>query len=206
MMAGLQKIGALAALTNAATALATLFVAFGLIGWPAIADNQKLFELAVQNPIPFIIQDILKCVSAVCTMVLVMTMFWLLKSIAPKLMTAAVFLGVLGILCLLANAGLSLFLVLAAGKTVSLDARTIRQLNLALIVLGMAVIFFNGWWYLITNRTGLKYRGLPKTLCYLGLTIGLLSLFPPLGILALALSVGWLLWLAKTFLENDSKI
>ena len=204
-MPALQKIGAFAALINAAAALATLLVVFGLIGLPAVADNQKLVELAVNNPTPFIILDILKFILGVGALALVFTIYRLWKSDAPKLMAAAAAFGVLSILCLTANACLSLFLVSPVEKAVRLNAESIHQLNTAIIVLAVASIFFNGLWYLFINWTGLKNRRLPNSLCYLGLMMGLLSLFPPLAILVLVLSVGWLPGLAKVFLENEPR-
>jgi hypothetical protein len=201
----LRKIGAYAALTNALAGIATLVVVFGLIGLPALLDNQKLVELAMNNKTPFIIQDILKLISAFCMMILIVALLGRLKNNAPKPMTVATASGAFGILCLLANTFLSLFLITSAEKFARLNSQSIMQINTAIIVLAMAAIFFNGLWYLIVNWVGLKHRRLPKYSCYLGLAAGLLGLIPPLGIFFLVLSIGWLIWLSMTFSEETKR-
>jgi hypothetical protein len=70
-------------------------------------------------------------------------------------------------------------------------------------LLGIAVIFLNGVWYILISWSALKYNRLPKPLSYLGLGMGLLSLLPPLGILVLLFGVVWSLWLGQVLLKSE---
>ncbi|MBK9007362.1 MAG: hypothetical protein CNIPEHKO_03319 [Anaerolineales bacterium] len=190
----LQKAGGNAARINAVLAITTLIVALGLIGPTALADNALLAQIAITNPMPLIIQDALKFMSAIAATVLMVAMSHRLRNESPVLTTLATLFGFLAVICLFVNTGLSLFAVLQASRL------TQGQTGMYEIIgaLGMAVIVINGLWYLLLNVAALKTGGLPKRLSYLGLVIGGLSLLPPLGIIVLLLSIVWLAWLGKT--------
>ena len=190
-----QKAGGIAAFINALLAIATLVVAFGLIGPAALTDDTKLVELAINNPAPLIIQDLLKFASAVVAIVLVVALFSRLRSESPTVMGLATLFGFLSILCLLANASLSLYAVSQAANFAQGQAEMGKQLNGLISLLGMAVIAVNGVWYLLVSWMALKTERLPRRLCYLGLVMGGLSLLPPLGIIVLLLSLAWSVWL-----------
>lgn len=66
----MQRIGAGAAIVQAIAALATLGVAVGWIGVSALADGQRIVEIAVRDPAPLIVQDALKLVAVVVGSVL----------------------------------------------------------------------------------------------------------------------------------------
>jgi len=202
-MSNVQTIGGVAAFINAVVSGATLVVAFGLIGLSALIDSRKLVELAISNPTPLIIQDVLKLVSAAIAVVLITALFNRLKSDAPKLMRVAAAFGSLAVLCLVINAGLSFFSVSQAANYALMTSDTSNQLIGMISLLGIAVIFLNGVWYLLISWSALKHHRLPKPLSYLGLGMGLLSLLPPLGILVLLFSVAWSLWLGQVLLKSE---
>ncbi len=198
-----QKAGGIAAFINALLAIATLVVAFGLIGPAALTDNTKLVELAINNPAPLIIQDLLKFASAVVAIVLVVALFSRLRGESPTVMRVATSLGFLSILCLLANASLSLYAITQAANFASEQAEMGKQLNGLIGLLGMAVIVVNGLWYLLVSWSARKTNRLPRRLSHLGLVMGALSLVPPLGIIVLLLSIVWSLWLGRVLLKDN---
>lgn len=85
----LQKLGGIAAVANVIVAMATLATVFFLIGLPAIADPTKLIDLAIHNPAPLLIQDALKLVSAVISIVLILVLANYLRSDASALLSIA---------------------------------------------------------------------------------------------------------------------
>lgn len=216
----LQKTGGVAAWVNACLSAAALIVAFVLIGPEAMGDNARLAQMALENPTPLILQDVLKFASAAAASILIVVMFQRLRISHPGAMKTAVWFGSLSVVCLLANACLSLYTVsLAANVPPSQSAsgllltRTFSDmetilfvlkgfLNALIGVLGMAVIFFNGVWYLLVNWVLLKTESLPRWLCYLGLVMGGMSLLPPLGIVVLLLSIPWSLGVGRALYKT----
>lgn len=195
-------VGGIAAYLNALLAMGALVVVFGLIGPAALTDNTKLVELAINNPAPLFIQDALKFASAVVASVLVVALFNRLRGESPTVMGWATLFGFLAILCLLANASLSLYAVSQAANFAQGQAEMGRQLNGLAGLLGLAVIAVNGLWYLLVSWSALKANQLPRPLSYLGLVMGGLSLLPPLGVIVLLLSVVWSAWLGRTLLRG----
>lgn len=192
-----EKAGGLAAFINAFLAIAALVVAFGLIGPAALTDNAKLVELAISNPAPLIIQDLLKFASAAVAIVLVVALFNRLHSQSPTVTRLATLFGFLSVLCLLANASLSLYAVSQAANFAQAQTGMGNQLNGLINLLGMAVIAITGLWYLLVSWSALKTDQLPRRLSQFGLVIGGLSLLPPLGVIVLLLSIAWSLWLGR---------
>lgn len=203
-MSNSRKVGGIAAFVNAVVAVASLIVAFGFIGLEALTDNGKLMELAISNPSPLFIQDMLKFLSAIVAIVLIIVLFNLLKIHASKLAVIATVMGSLAVVCLVVNAGLSAFLVSKTASHTPMSAESINRLNGTIALLGMAVIFFNGIWYLLISRSALRQNLFPKPLNYLGMGMGLLSLLPPLGILVLLLSIIWSFWLGQVLTKEQS--
>lgn len=201
-MSNIYKIGGIAAFINAVIAIASLSVALGLIGPAALTDSTKLVELAIHNPAPLVIQDLLKFVSAIVAVVLIAVLFSWLRNDAPKRMLFAIVFGVLAVLCLVSNASLSLF---ATSQAAQLTSITGYQVNGMIGLLGMATLFLNGIWYLLVSSSALHSNRLPKPLSYLGLGMGILSLLPPLGILVLLLSVVWSVWLGQVLLKGEDR-
>ena len=198
MMDTIQKAGPFAAFTNAVVAIATLYVALVMIGPDALIDQNKFVEIAVNNPTPLYIQDILKFISAVCGMVLIIVLYWRLHKEATLQMRVAALCGCLSIFLLLSNAFLSLLAISKAAEFAATKSERGVQLNSLIGILAMAAIFANGMWYLLTSWTALKLSKLPKGLNYLGLAIGVIFLVPMLGIIGLLLNVVWSFWLGRT--------
>lgn len=216
----IQQIGGTAAFMNVAVTMATLIVAFGFIGITALSDPNKLIELAIHNPAPLVIQDGLKLVSSGIAIVLILALHNRLRDDFPKLMRTAIWFGLFSVLCLLINAGLSLLMVAQAGgffqgqtwasnlfQMIFQHQRTtvfvlLGFLNGLINILGMAVIAINGVWYLLVSWAALKADSLPRWVSYLGMTMGGLSLLPPLGILVLFLGIPWSFGLGGTLLKK----
>lgn len=204
-MSNSRKLGGIASFANAAVAVASLIVAFSFIGLDALTDNRKLTELAISNPTPLFIQDMLKLLSAIVAIILIIALFNLLKIHTPKLMVIATAIGSLAVICLVINTGLSVFLVSKVAGHAPISAESINRLNGTIALLGMAVIFLNGIWYLLISRSALMDNLFPKPLNYLGMGMGLLSLLPPLGILVLLLSIIWSLWLGQILIKDKQR-
>lgn len=198
----IQKAGAFAAFTNGVVAIATLYVALVMIGPDAFTDQNKFAEIAVNNPTPLYIQDILKFISAGCGMVLIIVLYKRLRREATMRMKVATLFGCLSILLLLSNAVISLQATAQATEFAATNPERGTQLNSIIGVLAMSTIFVNGIWYLLISWTALKALVLPKGLNYLGLAIGGVFLVPILGIIGLLLNVVWSFWLGRT-LTNE---
>lgn len=199
-MQNLQKISGYAALLNSIVSLAMLTVVFGLIGIAALSDKQKLVDLALNDPLPLILQDALKVLSAVIATALVLAFNDMLKNVAPVPIAIATAIGLLSVVCLVINAGLSFYAVSSAEQFASSNSQIGIKLNFAVGLLGMVVIVLNGIWYLVTSWQAKKSQRLPNALANLGLAMGILSLVPPLGIIVLLMSVVWSMWLSRIFL------
>ena len=216
----IQQIGGTAAFMNVAVTMATLIVAFGFIGVAAHSDPNKLMELAIHNPVPLIVQDVLKLVSSGIAVVLILALHNRLRDDFPKLMRTAIWFGFISVLCLLINAVLSL-LMLAQATNIFQEQTWINNLvwmifqqqkttvfvllgflNGLINMLGMAVIAINGVWYLLVSWAALKANSQPRWVSYLGMTMGGLSLLPPLGILVLFLGIPWSFGLGGTLLKK----
>jgi ABC-type siderophore export system fused ATPase/permease subunit len=201
----IQKAGPFAAFTNAVVAIATLYVALVMIGPDALTDQNKFVEIAVKNPAPLYIQDMLKLIGAVCGMVLIIVLYLRLHRAATLRMNVAVVFGCLSILLLLSNAILSLMTTAQADEFAATKSESGSQLNSIIGMLAMAAIFTNGIWYLLISWTALKSSALPKGLNYLGLAIGVIFLVPMLGIIGLLLNVVWSFWFGRTLAKEISR-
>ncbi|MBX7234439.1 MAG: hypothetical protein K1X65_08645 [Caldilineales bacterium] len=184
-------LGVYAAFVQAFAAAASLVTAVALIGLAALSDPARLAALAVHNPLPLLLQDSLKFVSAAASIVVIVALFRRLRSAAPTAAGVAAACGLLAVTLLLANAALSLAAVTQARAGLAVDARLSGLVGL----LGMAAIAVNGLWYLLVSWTARTAARLPLALCWLGLALGVLSLVPFLALLVLVLSVVWSLWL-----------
>lgn len=184
-----------AALLNAAVALATFGVAVGLIGLGVLFDRERFLRMAVENPGPILLQDTLKLVSAMASILLVGAFHARLHPESPVRMNVATGAGALAIVTLLSNAALSVYGVL---KAETMDAATAARLNVGVGILALVVLMASGVWYLLANLVALGADALPHGLARLGLAVGVASLLPPLGIVALVLSAAWSIGLAMT--------
>ena len=199
-MSRIQKVGGAAAGVNALVGVATLLVALLLIGPEVLADRTRFIALALNNPTPIIIQDFLKFIAAAATLMLIVVFFDRLRTTRPLIISIASLFGVLAVLCLLANAILSL---LAVSKAQAGDPSG-AQLNTIIGLLAMAIGLTNGIWYLLVHWVAFRSGKLPKGLSLLGIVIGVLSLIPILGLFGLILIIVWSLWLCRFLLKEQS--
>jgi hypothetical protein len=199
------RITGIAAIMNALISIATLIVAFGFIGINALADRSRFIQLALTNPTPIIVQDVLKFMAAIISFVLVTTLFAYLKHTKTVILRIATSSGILSILFLLVNGALSLYAVTQLTDDNLNRAASGEQLNVAMSILGLLAIMCNGIWYIGIHWLSLQTQALPKKLCYLGLCIGAISLLPPLAPLVLVLSIIWSIWLGQVFLRKADR-
>lgn len=115
-------------------AVAILVVAMGLIG-PV--------DLAIHNPAPLIIQDSLKFVSAAIACVLILALSNRLRPNASGVVLVATLLGFIAVLCLVANATLSVYATSQAAAYAQEASAVGNQLNGIIGVLAMAAIVLN---------------------------------------------------------------
>ncbi|MCU0546269.1 MAG: hypothetical protein MUE44_29560 [Oscillatoriaceae cyanobacterium Prado104] len=201
-MPNIQKLCGIAAFINAAVAVTTLMVAVFAIGLPALADPSKLVDLAIHNPAPLLAQDFLKLVAAAISGVLILAFYNRLHDCTPQLILVATVFGCSSVVCLVANAALSLYAIfqVAAGAAGAFTAGD--RLHSIIGLLAIATIILDGFWFLLVSWSALKSDRLPKLLSYLGLGMGFLSLVPPLGIVVLILSSVWSVWLGQILLQE----
>lgn len=190
-----EKIGDGAAFVSAFAASASFLIAIAFIGLGALSDTQQLVALAMTNPKPLLAQDLLKFVSAAAASIIIVVLWKRLGHAAPTLLRVATGFGVLSVSLLLINAVLSLFAISQAANFSAGDAVTANALNGIIGLVGLAAIAANGVWYLLVNWSALKSGLLPRGLCWLGMTIGAMSLAPFLALGVLVLGAAWSLWL-----------
>jgi len=189
------KSGAAAAFVNAGAAVASLWVAAALIGFGALSDPQQLAALAMANPMPLLVQDLLKFVSAATASILILILWQRLRGAAPTLLRVATGFGFFAVGLLLVNATLSIFAISQAANFAASGSNMGGTLNNIIGLLGLAVIVANGVWYLLVNWAALKSGLLPRGLCWLGLVVGAASLAPFLALGVLILGAVWTVWL-----------
>lgn len=200
-MYSIQKAGAIAAFLNVVVAVAILFVAIVLIGPAVFTDPAKLMNMAIHNPAPLIAQDILKYISAGISVILMLALLRLSNQKKSTALTLGAGFGFLSVFCLVINASLSIFAISKASTFLENGEMGV-QLNFIINIFAVAVLLLNGIWLLLFNWVALKTKYLPKALAYLGLTMGMLSLLPSLGILILLLSIFWSVWVGLALLKK----
>lgn len=182
----------------------SLAVAILLIGIPTMADPSKLVELAIDNPTPLVLQDGLKLISAATSTVLILALATYLRPNASALLSIATGFGFCSVFCLVGNAALSLYGISQAANAHSGTSLDGNQLNSMIGLLAVAAIILDGLWCLLVSWTALKSQRLPRALCYLSLTMGIVSLIPPLGIIVLLLSLVWSVGIGRVLLQHSS--
>lgn len=201
-MPHLHKIGGIAAFINVVVAIATLATIIFLIGVSAIANPNELIDLAIHNPTPLLIQDGLKLVSAIVSVVLILALASYLRREHSVLLSVATGFGFLSVLCLLGNAAVSIYAISQAATIYEQATSLGHQLNRIISILALAAISLDGVWLALVSWTALKNQKLPNVLCYFGLSMGVLSLVPPLGIIVLLLSLVWSVWIGRVLLKE----
>ncbi len=196
-----QKVGGIAALVHSLLGFITLIVVLRSLG---IAPNaEKLAEIARSNPFPIVLLDIIKILSSITALILIRVLYRRFKSKNLASVKWGSVAGIVSVVCLLINAVTSLLLVLSASSEISLiTSERISTMRILVIVFGIGSIFFNGLWYIAINRTALKNKSFPTSFCYLGITLGIISLIPPLSQIVLVLVIIWSLWLGIILLRE----
>lgn len=198
----LQKLGGLAALLNPLAGLAMLVIAVVVIG-PASADPVRLAEIAIHDPLPLLLQDGLKLVSAALAALMILAVAARLGRGQRVLTGVASVFGFASVACLAANAGLSLYATSQAAVFAATSPEAGIALSGVIAIVATAVIILNGFWVLLTGLAGLRSKRLPAGLCILSLFLGTISLIPPLAVAVLIVSLGWSIWLGRTLLTPD---
>lgn len=200
-MYSIQKAGVIAAFMNAVVAVAILFVAIVLIGPAVYTDPSKLIDMAIHNPAPLIIQDVLKYMSAGISFVLIAALLKVCDQKKSTALTLGAGFGFLAAFCLVINASLSMF-VISKAVTFLENGEMGIQLNVIISLFALAVLLLNGFWLIVFNWVALKTKSIPKVLAYLGLIMGMLNLVPPLALLALVLSIFWSVWIGLILIKK----
>lgn len=205
---GIHKISSVAAGAHALIGVLSFVVAVGFIGLDVLADQTRFIDLALTNPTPLIIQDMLKFGSLASMVILIVSFFQKLHSFKPAIIRIGTFFGILSALCLLVNAILSLYTVTQAGTAISQPGigANFTQLNMLIGLFALATLMTNGIWYLLIHWSALQSKQLPKGMSYLGIAIGVISLIPFLGLFVLILNIVWALWLCSFWLRSDATL
>lgn len=195
-----------AAIATITLLVASVVVAFTLIGAEAVADRGKLFDVALARPWALLVQDGLKVAQAVVGVLLAVMLSRVLAPIAPGLGRSALIVGVLAQLALLANAIGSTVLVQSAVRGAISDLDQFFTTYAIVNGLAQASLGLNGVWYGLISVIGLQTGGLPRWMCGLGIALALVSIAAafilPLSILVLLLALIWHGWLAATLLRG----
>jgi hypothetical protein len=180
-----------AALLNAGVNTVTLFVALVLIGPAALMERDSLVRLAITNPAPIIVQDVLKILSAALSVVLIVGLRTRVAGWHPRRVQVAGWSAFGAVACLLANATTSLFATSQARAWAAGVGAPPPHVGLLIMIFALGAIILNAPWYIVVNWAALKTGSLPRLACYVGIAMGALSFLPPLGLLVLLLSIGW---------------
>jgi hypothetical protein len=214
-VSNLQKLGGLAAITEAIIYISA-FVFFGAIwGFPTdISTIQKLAFLAESQLVLSIVNLVMYVLFGIVLAVLVLALFERFKHKSPALSQLAVIFGVIWVALviasgMIANIGLATVIQVAAKNHE--QAMTI-WLTISSVVegLGGGNEVVGGLWVLLLSIAALKVNGLPKTLSYLGLFIGVAGVLTiyPAELLTEIFGLGqiiWFIWLGIVMLKEPNE-
>lgn len=201
-LARLRRINLFACSGQAILGLGQLAVLTFLIGFDALTNSQLLRDLALSNPTPLYVQDVLKLLSLPLSFAVLRLYHVRLAQSAPRQMRLATLFGVIAMATLLANALLSILTTARAGTLSSMQG---DQAGAVIGALGILAIMANGVWFLIAHWCALRTTWLPKPLAYVGMLTGFLSLLPPLFIVVLVLSAIWAMGLFVSLIREGER-
>ena len=217
-MKGLQKIGGIAALYEAAAYIVGMIGFLTVVGVISIADPiQKVALMADNLAFLYILYLIVYVVWGIWMIVLALALYERLKAGSPAIMQIATVFGIFwGCVIILSgsihNAGMQTVVDLYA--TDPAQAGTI-WLTIDSVLGGLAGSneAIGGIWILLVSWAALRTRELPRVLNYLGLVVGvagILSLVPALAewfiyIFALG-QIVWFIWLGITMLRRSPNL
>ncbi|MEJ2304730.1 MAG: DUF4386 family protein [Anaerolineales bacterium] len=215
-MKTLQKSGGLAALYLAAAYLVGIVLFLVVLDYPSITDPAQKVALLVEKQMVIFATNLLMYVFfGVILVILSLALYHRLKSGAATLVQVATVIAVIwaGSLVasgMIANAGIA--------PVVALYAEDPSQA--ALTWLGIETVangvgngngeILGGLWTLLVSWAALRVGGLPKSLNFLGLlvgVVGILSLFPGLTDLTGLFGIGqliWYVWLGIVLLRSNA--
>lgn len=215
-MKDLQKLGGMAALYQAAAYLAGIAIFLFALDYPNIVDPaQKVALIVDQQMLMYVTNLLMYVVFGVTLVTLALALFERLKTGAVSLMQTATAFGLIWAGALIAsgmaaNAGIALVTAQYARDPAQAASAWAMIEAVANGLGGANGELLGGLWTLLVSWAALRVGGLPKTLNYLGLAVGvvgILSTIPMLaaltGIFGLS-QVVWFAWLGVTLLRSPS--
>lgn len=173
------------AFLNSVAALATAIIGIGLIGLNTMSNPELFKNIAQQSPSYIIGQDILKFILAACGLIVVFYFNSINNSTKNKSIQIAYIAGVLANILLIINALLSI-------SSITLQNDSFQAF---ISLTALLSLFLNGIWYFIFSRYFMKNAVFTPSFNYLGLAIGITSIIPIFGVVALIFSIIWSLML-----------
>jgi hypothetical protein len=152
-----QKVSGIAALIHSLLGFITLII---VLYWLGIAPNpDRLAKIAMSNPFPILLLDIIKLLSSITALILIHFFYRYFKVDNSGSVKWGSVAGIISVIYLLANAVISLLLVLSASSEINqLTPERISTMRILVIAFGISSIFFNGLWYIAINRKALKTK------------------------------------------------
>ena len=217
-MNNLQKMGGIAALIEAAAYLVGIIFFIFVVDYSGVVDPVQKVALLVDNQaILYIMILIIYVIFGVSLVVLALALYQRLKAGSPAMMQTATVFGLIwaGVVIasgMIFNIGLGVVVDLygtdpAQAATVWLAISSVFE------GLGGGVEILGGLWLLLLSWAALRAGGLPKTLNYLGVVIGVagvLSAVPALGeIGGLVFGLGqivWFLWVGVVLVRSSLSV
>ena len=214
-MNNLQKLGGIAALYMATAYVAGIILFLFVLDYPNIVDPAQKVALLVDKQLTIYAMNlILYVIFGVFLIVLVLALYERLKAGAPAMMKMAAVIGIIWAGSLIAsgmvsNAGIA--------PVIALYAKDPAQA--ALTWLGFEVVaeglgngngeILGGLMTLLISWAALRTGGLPKSLNYLGMVVGLIGIISTIpglsdltGMFGMS-QIVWFVWLANILLRSS---
>jgi hypothetical protein len=213
-----QRVGGLAALYLSAALLLAMPFFLVVVDYPgATGAAEKVALLADHDGSMHVMYLISYVVFGVALAVLALSLHAHLRPAGPALMPVATAVGLMWAVVLVAsgmvfNAGMAA--VVDMYPTDPAQARSMWQAIEPVaqgLGSGSGGEFLGGLWILLVSIAGLHGPVLPRSLGWLGVTVGmagLLSIVPPLAVAAYAfglLSIAWFAWLGIAMLRTSAR-
>lgn len=217
-MKGLQRMGGIAALYQAAAYVVAMVFFLLVLNFTAIADPTQRVALIVDNQAGMAIVTLIAyVVFGVSLVVLSLALYHRLKGRAPAVAQTATVFGFIWAVLLIGsgmvhNAGLGIAAELYA-QDPEQAALFWTMIEVVANGLGGEVEIVGGLWMLLVSWAALRSGRLPRALNYLGLVIGaagLLTLIPPLYSGSVAVfglgQIVWFVWLGIALLRTPARV
>ncbi|MGQ5514950.1 DUF4386 family protein [Halococcus saccharolyticus] len=216
-MSGLQKMGGIAALTQAAVYVVAMVLFLGILipaGYGASTDPmQNVAFLADNQTAVYVVNVLVYVASSVLVAILALALYNLLKASSPVLAQTATVFGLIWAGVLMAAAMIASIGLTTVVDLYSQDPAQAASLWMAIEVvqdgLGGGTEIVGGIWVLLASLAALRAGVLPRVLNYLGAVIGaagIVSVIPVLGGLVDLFGLGaivWFAWLGIVLLRTN---